>query len=160
MYICIHIYQAPASLTTWLRPHKEITHNKIPRDTILKYRMTEQTKEQQYTLKEQSADLFRASTVLDLQKQTIPHPAYLPTYQPTNQPAILPTNQPTNQPTSQPTNQPNNRRLASLPSHVRTCLPSRPSLRTCFPSRPSRFHQPTPCKPPPKPLPNVRPKHP
>ena len=50
------------------------------------------------------------------------------------------------QPTNQPTYQPNNLRLASLPSRVRTCLPSRPSLRTCFPSRPSRFHQPTPCK--------------
>ena len=33
--------QAPASLTTWLRPHEEKEENKIPRSTILKYRVTE-----------------------------------------------------------------------------------------------------------------------
>ena len=30
--------QAPASLTTWLRPYEEIENHKIDRDTILKYR--------------------------------------------------------------------------------------------------------------------------
>ena len=82
----------------------------------------------------QSADLFKASSVLGLQKQTIQHPTYVPTYQLTNQPAM--------QPTNQPTYQPHNLGLASLPSRVRPCLPSRPSLRTCFPSRRSRFYQP------------------
>ena len=33
--------QAPASLTTWLRPHEETEDNKIVRSVILKYRVTE-----------------------------------------------------------------------------------------------------------------------
>ena len=33
--------QAPASLTTWLRPHEETEENKIERSTIMKYRGTE-----------------------------------------------------------------------------------------------------------------------
>ena len=33
--------QAPASLTTWLRPHEETEENKIPRNISLKYRIAE-----------------------------------------------------------------------------------------------------------------------
>ena len=36
--------QAPASLTTWLRPHEEKEENKIPMNIILKHRATETSK--------------------------------------------------------------------------------------------------------------------
>ena len=48
----------------------------------------------------ESADLFRASSVLGFQKQTIQHPTYLPTYQPASHPSNQPASQPTSQPTS------------------------------------------------------------
>ena len=74
---------------------------------------------------EESADLFRASSVLDLQKQTIQHPTYLPTYQPashpSNQPASQPTNQPTSHPANQPTNQPTNLTTVPTSSERRAC---------------------------------------